>query len=603
MPFLVGYVTPQDYGAVGNGTTDDTATIQAAIDAVSAAGGGTVLIGQHAVSGSGIHPKSNVTIAGNPGYSFLTQLTNNSAISSSVACSNIAFRDFTINGPVNNTVTVPTRARTTSGNGTTIGIYIDGSLDTTAVGAPVITNVTIKNVTVQNCTSLPIRIFGVTGRVEVDGCSFFNCMDAGFAFNQEVICVNNHSLMSQDNGISISRVNNKVTCTGNTVELAAYHGIWLSGFSGSAGPSNFSCTGNTVYNVGECGILLQDAPKYGNVSGNTVSKGYFRGEAGAPTDNYVSGIMIRGNSSTPGTPGTSVSYGLNIQGNTVTGAAQAGISYDGATSVVIQNNLIVDCGTQFLADGITAVSSTSTTQNIGILCQFSATATSCIVRNNDIIDTRATPYCNYGLQPIHVSGVLDIGNTMTGCRNSSNLPAALSAYNDTRLDASQETMPRYAAGTATIGMVSGVLRLAYFVAHRNATVTAIRVPSGSTAAGATPTLVRFGLYSVDSSGNLTLMSGTTNDTTVFASTLTAYTKTLGASQSVLAGQQYAIGVIVVTSATAPTVTGGNVTCGSENMLTPYVSANLTGQTDLPSSITFASLANTASVIYAAAVGA
>lgn len=54
MPFLAGFVTPQDYGATGNGVTDDTSAINSALAAVFANGGGTVLLpwGTYLISGT-----------------------------------------------------------------------------------------------------------------------------------------------------------------------------------------------------------------------------------------------------------------------------------------------------------------------------------------------------------------------------------------------------------------------------------------------------------------------------------------------------------------------------------------------------------------------
>ncbi|GAA4824362.1 right-handed parallel beta-helix repeat-containing protein [Streptomyces ziwulingensis] len=601
---LTGRWHPEAYGAVGDYTADDTAAVQACIEACSAAGGGTVRLGRHALSGSGVHPRTGVTLEGIPGYSKLKNTSSNFAIASDgTPVSNIAFRDFTIEGPVNEVPTAPKRTRTNSGPGTTMGLWITGDLDPTQAGAPVIRDVTIQNVTVRNTTSLPIRISGVRGTVLTENCLFYNTQDAGWIFCENVRVIGCRSMWSADNGLSLSRGNQSVVCVGNSVEGAAYHGIWLSGYVGYTGPVDFACTGNTIKNIGQAGILLMDSPRNGTVTGNMIDKQWVRGDSSAPTDEFVYGIMIRGNSTTPAAPGTSVAYGLRVANNTIYAAPRAGISIDGATACVVEDNLIQDTGTATFSDG-SVITSSFTSQNIGILCSHPSTLTACTIRSNTIIDKRTTPYTNRGVHPVRISGALIYGNTVEGARNSSLLPAVLDAWTDGRVDDGQETIPRWAANnSASIAMSSGTLRLGYFTARRTATVTALRINSGSTAAGATPTLVRAGLYSVDSAGALTLMSAITSDTTLLAAALTTYSRTLAAPQQVVAGQRYAIGVMVVTGATAPTLTGCLAATAGENSISPQLCSVITGQSDLPSSLAAGALSTTQSLIYAVAVGA
>jgi hypothetical protein len=69
------YINVKDYGATGNGSTDDTAGIQAAINAANTAGGGTVYIppGIYVVATSvPLRPLSNVKIQGSGEASVLT---------------------------------------------------------------------------------------------------------------------------------------------------------------------------------------------------------------------------------------------------------------------------------------------------------------------------------------------------------------------------------------------------------------------------------------------------------------------------------------------------------------------------------------------------
>ncbi|MDM2096409.1 glycosyl hydrolase family 28-related protein [Mycobacteroides abscessus] len=142
-----------------------------------------------------------------------------------------------------------------------------------------------------------------------------------------------------------------------------------------------------------------------------------------------------------------------------------------------------------------------------------------------------------------------------------------------------------------IAMTSGSLYLTYINSDITKTLTQIQVRTAGTAAGATPTLIRYGLYSVDSSNNLTLIASTPNDTTLLASTFVNYTKAFSASVSVVTGSRYAVGSLIVTAASLPQPYG--IYAASAEALVPLgdrLCSVLTGQSDLPSSITAGSLA-------------
>lgn len=161
----------------------------------------------------------------------------------------------------------------------------------------------------------------------------------------------------------------------------------------------------------------------------------------------------------------------------------------------------------------------------------------------------------------------------------------------------EATLPRNIS-IGNVTMTSGFLRLAYFTARKSETINNVRIGTTGTAAGATPTLVRVGLYTVDGSGNLTLVASTANDTTLLAATNTAYTKALSAGYAKVAGVRYAVGVLVVTAAAAPTIMGlASSGATSEFGLTPRVTGSVSGQTDLPSSVAVGSIADTTNFPY------
>lgn len=194
------------------------------------------------------------------------------------------------------------------------------------------------------------------------------------------------------------------------------------------------------------------------------------------------------------------------------------------------------------------------------------------------------------------------GGTLAEIGDADILPAAL--YRDTNaLTSGDETFPRLYGTNNALTTATGSLRLTFFTAKRSFTTTQVCVPTGGTAAAATPTLCRIGLWTVDSSDNsVALVASVANDTTLWASSnsRTSGTRSWSSSYSYVAGQRYAIGVLVVTGAATPTFPGITVATALQAITAdaPRLSGILASQTDLPSSFTSAGLTTSVNVQYA-----
>lgn len=172
------------------------------------------------------------------------------------------------------------------------------------------------------------------------------------------------------------------------------------------------------------------------------------------------------------------------------------------------------------------------------------------------------------------------------------------------LTTGDEIVTRSAALAGSNAAVTGtnqLLLLNYFTARKMITSTQVRVATGTTAAGATPTLCRLGLYTLTTPAGAgltgTLVASTVNDTTLFAAASTAYTRSWAASIAMQPGQRYALGILVVTGAAAPTFAGQLYTNTAEANLAPRLCAQLAAQADLPATFLDTSLASAAGRAY------
>jgi hypothetical protein len=318
-----------DYGAVGNGVADDTAAIQAAIDAAFTAGGGVVVVP------SGTYLLGAVTVTGIATGVAGIVLKNNVVLQldGTLKVKNNAYGIGAFYGAIRSLDTGLTGASIV-GKGTVDGNKANQIANTQAsnIYLTCTYNVTIDGINSFNSNGMGIQLVPVTGATHT-ACSIVNtfvsdCTNIGIQVA--------HSLFMTIN-------NNRITtCVDN--------GIDVYGDDGDTSPDNGLITicGNTIGNV-LTGVFLETTNRT-SVVGNTVN-GATTGYHSNRINGAASEITITGNVSddcdtalivsgdTNGVLINSNAFGFSVAGMQF-GFAGGNVSY-----AVAENNLLTPTST------------------------------------------------------------------------------------------------------------------------------------------------------------------------------------------------------------------------------------------------------------------
>lgn len=155
-----------------------------------------------------------------------------------------------------------------------------------------------------------------------------------------------------------------------------------------------------------------------------------------------------------------------------------------------------------------------------------------------------------------------------------------------RTTAGMGTVCSRTAQVLAAGLSTGLLQLSYFRAPRSQVISRWDMCTATTPFGATPTLIRGGLYAVDDTDNLVLIGASANDTTLGTVANTKFGKVLATPSEVHFGQRYAFGLLFVSAAAPPSLLGASLTASTNVALlsSPRVNGTVSGQADLPATI-------------------
>ena len=321
---LNAWVTPQDYGAIGDGVADDTTSIQAALSASKAIdfGGPNYIYKVTATlfpqTSSYLHG-SGATIKQTTNIRSIFNLTNRT----DVVIEGLRFED------------------TAAGYATN-----DGNPH-----APVFSNAGSARVTVQNCTFTQVTYAAIyfagassvnvsnntikgPGAPTIPASTNLRCYGVLFDVGCKDLVCSGNDISATLHGIRIERSVQGVANNNTIHDISGQHGFYIG-----AACVNWTICGNNVFNIALQGIKIQAENAFADVSNITVT-GNSVLDCGDHGITLSTGSLI----DPPGSPQTKKCRNIIIAGNTVGDVVGSALSCNNAVQCVLADNVLFSCG-------------------------------------------------------------------------------------------------------------------------------------------------------------------------------------------------------------------------------------------------------------------